>query len=113
MRRGWIISAVLGCVIAFPFISLRVSTLRAIARSEALQGLSGNFADLTKTIRTRYSTVDSPEGLKRAQAVIGLQSLANLSVVRFIGEGLPYYYGYVAYDTNTQQVVKAVVEQLW
>jgi hypothetical protein len=112
-RRAWIIAAVLGCVIAVPFISLRISTVRAIARIEALQGRSGNFADLTKTIRTRYSSVDSPEGLKRARAVLGLQTVTNFTVVRFNGEGLPYYYGYVAYDTNTQQVVKAVVDQLW
>ena len=113
MRRGWIIAAVLICVIAFPFISLRVSTVRAIARIEGLQGCSGDFADLTKPIRTRYSSVDSTEGLERARTVMGLESVTNLSVVRFNGEGLPDYYGYVAYDTNKQQVVRAVVDQLW
>ncbi len=113
MRRGWIIAAVLVCVIAFPFVSLRVSTVRAIARIEALQGRTGDFADLTKTIRTRYSSVDSPDGLERARAVLGLESVTNLSVVRFNGEVLPYYYGHVAYDTNKQQVVRVAVDQLW
>ncbi len=113
MRRRWIIAAVVVCVIALPFVSLRVSTVRAIARIEALQGRTGDFADLTKTIRTRYSTVDSLKGLERARTVMGLDSVTNFSVVRFNGEGLPYYYGYVAYDTNKQQVVRAVVDQLW
>ncbi len=113
MRRLWVILAVLVCVIALPFVSLRVSTVRAIARIEALQGRIGDFADLTKTIRTRYASVDSPDGLERARSVMGLESVTNFSVVRFNGEGLPYYYGYVAYDTNKQQVVRAVVDQLW
>lgn len=93
--------------------SLRVSTVHAIARIEALEGRTGDFADLTKPIHTRYATVDSAEGLERARTVMGLQSVTNLSVVRFNGEGLPYYYGYVAYDTNKHQVVRAVVDHLW
>jgi Zn-dependent membrane protease YugP len=113
MRRGWIIAAVLICLIALLFISLRVSTVRAISRIEALEGRTGDFSDLTKTIYTRYSSVNSPEGLERARTVLGLESVTNLSVVRFNGEGLPYYYGYVAFDTNKQHVVRAVVDQLW
>jgi hypothetical protein len=113
MRRRWIIAAVVVCVVALPLVSLRVRTVRAIARIEALQGRTGDLADLTKTIRTRYSSVDSPEGLERARSVMGLESVTNLSVVRFNGEGLPYYYGYVAYDTNKQHVVRVVVDQLW
>lgn len=113
MHRGWIIAAVVICVIAVPFVWLRVSTVRAIASIEALQGRTGAFAALTQTIRTRYSSVESPEGLEHARTVMGLESVTNLSVVRFNGEGLPYYYGYVAYDTNKQQVVRAVVDQLW
>ena len=107
------IAGVLICLIAVPLVSLRVSTVRAIARIEALQGRTGDFADLTMTIRTRYSSVDSTDGLERARLVLGLQSVTNLSVVRFNGEGLPYYCGYVAYDTKKRQVVRAVVDQLW
>jgi hypothetical protein len=99
--------------LAVPLISLRVSTVRAIARIEALRGRTGDFAALAATIRTRYSLVDSPDGLEHARAVMGLATLSNLSIVRFNGEGLPYFYGYVAYDTNRQQVVGAVVERLW
>jgi hypothetical protein len=113
MRRGWKIAAVVIGLIALPVVSLRVSTVRAIARIEALQGRTGDFADLTKPIRTPYSRVDSPAGLERARTMMGLESVTNLSVVRFNGEGLPYYYGYVAYDPNRKQVVRAVVDQLW
>lgn len=116
MRRGWIIAAVVVCVVAFVLLSLRslrVSTVLAIARIEALEGRTGDFADLTKPIHTRYTAVDSAEGLERARTVMGLQNVTNLSVVRFNGEGLPYYYGYVAYDTNKHQVVRVVVDQLW
>ncbi len=44
---------------------------------------------------------------------MGLPTLSNLFVVRFNGEGLPYFYGFVAYDSNKQVVVNAVVDQLW
>lgn len=78
-----------------------------------MQGRTGDFADLSKTIRTRYSSVDSTEGLERARTVMELQSVTNLSVVRLNGEGLPYHYGYVACDTNKQRVVRVVIDQLW
>ena len=111
--RAWMIGAVVLLILAIPVMSLRIKTLRAISRIEALQGRSGDFAEITKTIRTRYTQVDSPEGMERARRVMGLQTATNLFVVRFNGEGLPYFYGFVAYDTNKQEVVKVVVDQLW
>ena len=113
MRRAWIIGAVLLCILAIPVVSLRVSTVRAISSIEALQGRTGDFAAMTKTIRTRYSHIDSTEGLEHARTTLGLQTVSNLFIVRFNGEGLPYFYGFVAYDTNKQEVVRAVVDQLW
>ena len=113
MRRAWIIGVVLLCVLAIPIVSLRVSTVRAVSRIESLQGRTGDFADITKAIRTRYSHVDSAEGLEHARNTLGLQTVSNLFVVRFNGEGLPYFYGFVAYDTNRQAIVKVVVDQLW
>ena len=100
-------------VIAVPFVSLRFRTVRAIARIEALQGRVGDFARITEPIRTRYSQVESAEGLEHARVTMGLQTVSNLLVVRFNGEGLPYFYGFVAYDTNRQEIVRAVVDQLW
>jgi hypothetical protein len=44
---------------------------------------------------------------------LGLTDLTGMRLVRFNGEGMPYFYGYVAYDTNRQTVVKAVVDELW
>lgn len=113
MRRAWIIGVVLLCILAIPVVSLRVSTFRAISRIETLEGRSGDFAEITKSIRTRYSHVNSAEGLEHARATMGLQTLSNLFVVRYHGEGLPYFYGFVAYDTNKQQVVRVVVDKLW
>ena len=47
--------------------------------------------------------------LQRERVVDVLQPKVN----RFNGEGLPYCYGFVAFDTNKQEVVRAVVDQLW
>lgn len=113
MRHIWIIGLVLVCIFAMLAVSLRRSTVRAISRIESLQGRTGEFTDITKTIRTRYSHVDSAEGLEHARQTLGLQTLSNLYVVRFNGEGLPYFYGFVAYDTNKKEIVRAVVDQLW
>ena len=78
-----------------------------------MQGRVGDFVEVTKPIRTRYSQVESAQGLEHARVTMGLQTVSNLFVVRFNGEGLPYFYGFVAYDTNRQEIVKAVVDQLW
>lgn len=113
MKRWVIILGLVLLVLAVPVIHLRVRTVRAVARIESLQGRIGGFTEITKPIRTRYTRVDSAEGLEHARVRMGLQSVSNLLVVRFNGEGLPYFYGFVAYDTNKQQVVRAVVDQLW
>lgn len=113
MRRLWIIGVCLAGGLGLSLVSLHRSTAGAIARIEALQGRTGDFADLTKAMRTRYSQVDSPEGLEHARTLMGLAAVSNLTIVRFNGEGLPYFYGYAAYDTNRQQVVGVAVERLW
>ena len=113
MKRWAIISGLVLLVLAIPLVSLRVRTVRAIARVQALEGRVGDFAEITRPIRTRYSRVDSAEGLEHARIRMDLPSVSNLFVVRFNGEGMPYFYGFVAYDTNKQQVIRAVVDQLW
>jgi hypothetical protein len=113
VKRWVIILVLILLVVAIPVVHLRVKTVQAIARIEGLQGRSGDFTEITKPIRTRYTQVDSAERLEQARVRMGLQSVSKLLVVRFNGEGLPYFYGFVAYDTNKQQVVKAVVDQLW
>lgn len=113
VKRWLIILGVVVLVLAVPLAYLRVRTVRAVARIGSLQGRSGGFAEIMKPIRTRYSRVDTVESLEHARVRMGLQSVSNLLVVRFNGEGLPYFYGFVAYDTNKQQVVRAVVDQLW
>ena len=113
MRHVWIIGLVLVCIYAILAVSLRRSTIRAISRIESLQGQTGEFTEITKTIRTRYSHVESAEDLEHARRTLGLQTVSNLFVVRFNGEGLPYFYGFVAYDTNKKEIVKVMVDQLW
>ena len=34
-------------------------------------------------------------------------------MVRFNGGGLPYFHGFVAYAADRQELVRAVVDQLW
>lgn len=113
MKRVWIIGAVILVIVVIPFASLRVATVRAIARIEALQGRTGAFAEITKPIHTRYRQLESVAELDQARKMMGMTTFSNLYVVRFNGEGLPYFYGFVAYDTNKQEVVRVVVEQLW
>jgi hypothetical protein len=113
MKRVAILAAVplflLGCV----YLSLHIATGRAISRIEQLEGRTGEFAEVTKTIDTRYRRIDSTDELELARKKMGLATVSNLFVVRFNGEGFPYFYGYVGYDTGRQQVVRAVVERLW
>jgi hypothetical protein len=113
MKRWMIILVLLLLVLAVPLVFLRVRTVQAIARIEALQGRTGSLTEITKPIRARYTRVESAERLEYARIRMGLQSISNLHVMRFNGEGLPYFYGFVAYDTNKQQVVSAFVDQLW
>ena len=113
MRRFWIIGSVVLLVVMFPFVSLRVATVREISRIEALQGRTGDFTEITKPIHTRYGQIESTDELERARVTMGLPTVSNLFVVRFNGEGLPYFYGFVAYDTNKHEIVRAVVDQLW
>jgi hypothetical protein len=113
MRRALIIGTVVLLLLAIPVVSLRVSTVRAISRIEALRGRTGDFVEILRTIQTPYTRVESPNAMEHARTTLQMDSISNLFVVRFNGEGLPYYYGFVAYDTNKQFVVKAVVDQLW
>jgi hypothetical protein len=110
---AWILAGVLLVIVAEPFVAMRIGTVRAVARIEALQGRTGDFAELTKSIHTPFTRLESPGDLERARLKMGFRTISNSVVVRFNGEGFPYFYGFVAYDTNKQQVVSAVVDQLW
>ena len=100
-------------IVVFPFASLRVFTVRAITRIEALQGRTGDFAEITKTIHTRYQQLQSAAQLEHAGKAMGIATSSNSLVFRFNGEGMPYFYAFVAYDTNKLEVVRVVVDQLW
>ena len=83
-----------GCASSF------LKTRKAILAIENLEGRKGDFVDLTKTIKTRYHQVESADKLEIARVKMGLTSVSNLLVFRFNGEGIPYFYGYVGYDTS-------------
>jgi hypothetical protein len=110
MKRAWIIGSVL---VGAAIVSLWIQTHRAIRSIEVLQGRTGDLSDLTKPFRSRQQRVDSPTELERAQARLALPTLSNMFVFRFTGEGLPYFTGLGAYDTNKHQMVRVVVDRLW
>lgn len=113
MKRLAIIAAVLLVVLGIIFVPLRMRTVHAVKQIRALEGQSGEFSSLVRTIRTRYSAIEDPKQMETACVKLGLTNLTGLRLVRFNGEGMPYFFGYVAYDTNRQSVVKSVVDELW
>jgi hypothetical protein len=113
MKRSVFIGCLVLVLLASPFITILMITQLEVFRIEKLEGRRGAFTTLTTSIRTRYRAVTDEAERGRARSILGLSTLSNLSVVRFNGEGIPYFYGWVAYDTGQQQVVKVVVDQLW
>ncbi len=113
MKRVWIILGIVLVLLASPFVSLRISTLRRAARIEALQGRTGEFTNIVRGIDTHYHSITDTNELEHARARLGLVTVSNLSLVRFTGEGLPYFYGWVAYDPLKREIVRAKVDQLW
>jgi hypothetical protein len=112
-KSTWIFGALILLLVACPVVTLRMRTVRAISKIESLQGRSGEFAELMKLMDTHYNRIETAEGLEHARIKLGITTITNLVLVRCNGEGLPYYYGYVAFDTNTHTVVRTVVNQLW
>jgi hypothetical protein len=113
MKRGWIILTIVFVVLASPFVSLRISTVRRVARIESLQGRTGEFTNIVRGIDTRYRPITDTNELERARDRLGLATAPNLSFVRFTGEGIPYFYGWVAYDPVKREIIRAKVDQLW
>jgi hypothetical protein len=113
MKRSVLIGCLALLLLASPFIMLWLSTQLEVRRIARLQGQRGALSTLTASIRTRYRAVTDDGEREHARTILGLSTLSNLSVVRFNGEGIPYFYGWVAYDTGQQQVVRVVVDQLW
>jgi hypothetical protein len=113
MKIVTIIAGVLLVVFGVIFVSARIGTMSQVGKIRALEGQSGEFGLLAHSIRTRYTTIEDPKLMEGARLKLGLTDLTGVRLVRFNGEGMPYFYGYVAYDTNRQKVLKAVVDELW
>jgi len=113
MKKLAIILGVLVVVLGVIFVPGRIGTIAEVRKIRALEGQSGELGLLVRSIRTRYTTIEDPKLVERARLKLGLTDLTGVRLVRFNGEGIPYFYGYVAYDTNRQTVLKAAVEELW
>ena len=109
----WMIPCCLLTIVVWGFSSLRFSTTRRISEIEALMGRTGAFTNLVSDVRTRYRPVTNHAELEHAKGRLGAIGISNLTFVRFSGEGVPYFYGWVAYDPVNQEVVKVKVDQLW
>ena len=113
MKSFALIAGVLLVALGIFFVPLRIGTMSQVRKIRALEGQAGEFGSLVHSIRTRYTTIEDPKQMESTRLKLGLTDLTGMRLVRFNGEGMPYFYGYVAYDTNRQTVVKAVVDELW
>jgi hypothetical protein len=113
MKRFALIGAVLLVVLGILFVPPRMRTVSEVAKIRALQGQTGEFSSLVRSIRTRYSDINDPKQIEATRLKLGLMDLTGIRLVRFNGEGMPYFYGYVAYDTNKQTVLRAEADELW
>ena len=113
MKRIALIAGVLLVVLGVFFVPLRIGTMSQVRKIRALEGQTGEFSVLINHIRARYTAIKDPKQMESTRLRLGLTGLTGMRLVRFNGEGMPYFYGYVAYDTNRQTVVKAVVDELW
>jgi hypothetical protein len=100
-------------ILALTLLSKRVTTIHEVSKIRALEGQAGKFEFLARSIHARYHTIEIPTELKTAFTKLNLSNSNGVKLIRFNGEGVPYFYGYVAYDTNRETVVKVVVDELW
>jgi hypothetical protein len=113
MKRFALIAGVLLVVLGVVFVPLRIRTMSEVRKIRALEGQAGEFGSLVRPIRARYTAIEDAKQMETTRLKLGMTDLTGMRLVRFNGEGMPYFYGYVAYDTNRQTVVKAVVDELW
>jgi hypothetical protein len=113
MKRFALIAAILLAVLGIVFVPMRMRTVSEVAKIRALQGQAGEFSSLARSIRTRYTVIEDPKQIETTRLKLGSMDLTGTRLVRFNGEGMPYFYGYVANDTNRQTVLRVEVDELW
>ena len=113
MKRFALIAGVLFVVLGVFFVPLRIRTMSEVRKIRALEGQAGEFGSLVHPIRARYTAIEDPKQIETTRLKLGLMDLTGTRLVRFNGEGMPYFYGYVAYDTNKQTVLRSEVDELW
>jgi hypothetical protein len=107
------LSIITGVVLVAGVASLFIQTHTAITKIEALEGRTGDLPEMAKPFRGRLQRIESSGEIERACMRMNLSTLSNLNVFRFTGEGLPYFAGLAAYDTNKHQMVRVTVDRLW
>lgn len=113
MKPFAIIAAVVLVLIGIILVPLRIRTVQAMDKIRALEGQTGEFHSLASSVSTKYSTIEDSTQIEKARVKLGLTDLTGMSLVRFNGEGMPYFFGYAAYDTHRQTFVRVVVNELW
>jgi hypothetical protein len=107
---------VIGVIALMGIISLmhlHMTTKEQCSRILAMEGRRGTWAELTEEIKPSFTIIKSSEQREAVLTRLALTNGNELMLVRFNGEGLPYYWGWVAYNTNTSRVIKSNVELLW
>jgi hypothetical protein len=113
MKRFAIVAAVVLVLIGIFLVPLRIRTVHAINKIRTLEGQTGEFHSLVNPISAKYSTIEDSTQIENVRVKLGLTDLAGMRLIRFNGEGLPYFFGYAVYDTNRQTFVRVVVNELW
>ena len=116
MKRFWPLWALVGVLLlvgAWVFLDLHMRTKRECSKILALEGRTGNWSELAAAIKTSFTTIADPNEKEAILARLAVTNAEGLMVARFDGEGFPYYWGWVAYNTNTLTVVRTDVELLW
>jgi hypothetical protein len=113
MRRVAAIYAVVVLVLLAPLANTWFSTQSRISEILALMGKRGALNVLLSNIGTPHLPVTSNGDLRRPPASFTHRPSTNTIVLRFEGEGLPYFRAWLAYDTERLMVVNVAVERLW
>ena len=94
-------------------LTMLLSTRQQVAEIRALEGKSGSLSNLLRNVRTRPVTITAEPLRTTGLARLQLPAGAIARVLKFPGEGLPYFEGWLAYDEESQRVIKVVVDELW
>ena len=108
-----VVVGLLAVLLVLPVLTKLLSTRHQVAEIKVLEGKSGFLSNLLRNVRTRPVTVTAEPLHAHVLARLQLPAGATARVLMFPGEGLPYFEGWLAYDEESQRVIKVVVDELW